>query len=58
MCVREVWVLQTAWCVRPLAEWWVNEGMWLEDDSSDYIRVRVAERGLGRGRGVGLGLRC
>ncbi|KAM5535262.1 hypothetical protein V8D89_011068 [Ganoderma adspersum] len=37
VCVRDVWVLQTAWCVPPLAEWWLDEDMWLEDDLSDYV---------------------
>ncbi|KAM5535279.1 hypothetical protein V8D89_011085 [Ganoderma adspersum] len=43
VCVRDVWVLQTAWCVRPLAEWWLDEDLWLEDDSSDYVYESPSE---------------
>ena len=43
VCVRDVWVLQTAWCVRSLAECWLDEDMWLEDDSSDYVYESPSE---------------
>ena len=32
MCVGDVWMVQTAWCVRPLGDWWLDEGMWLAPD--------------------------
>ena len=32
VCVGDVWIAQTAWCVRPLGDWWLDEGMWLEHD--------------------------
>ncbi|PIL31156.1 hypothetical protein GSI_05853 [Ganoderma sinense ZZ0214-1] len=37
VCVRDVWMLQTAWCVRRAADLWLDEDMWLEDDSGDYV---------------------
>ncbi|KAI1786786.1 hypothetical protein LXA43DRAFT_750414 [Ganoderma leucocontextum] len=36
VCVRDVWMAQTAWCVRPVGDWWFGGEMWLEDDSGDY----------------------
>ena len=35
-CVRDVWMAQTAWCVRCAGDWWLDEGMWLEDESGEY----------------------
>ncbi|KAM5533531.1 hypothetical protein V8D89_012810 [Ganoderma adspersum] len=37
VCVGDVWIVQTAWCVRPLGDWWLDEGMWLgrDPDCSD-----------------------
>ena len=32
VCVGDVWMVQTAWCVRPLGDWWLDEGMWLAPD--------------------------
>ncbi|KAM5539875.1 hypothetical protein V8D89_006378 [Ganoderma adspersum] len=37
VCVRDVWMVQTGWCVRPLGDWWLGEETWLEDDSGDYV---------------------
>ncbi|PIL31153.1 hypothetical protein GSI_05850 [Ganoderma sinense ZZ0214-1] len=31
-CVRDVWMVQTAWCVQRLGDWWLDEGMWLGPD--------------------------
>ena len=42
-CVRDLWVLQTAWCVCPLAEWWADEDVWLENDSPDYVHESPSE---------------
>ncbi|KAM5535258.1 hypothetical protein V8D89_011064 [Ganoderma adspersum] len=35
VCVGDVWIVQTAWCVGPLGDWWLDEGMWLAPDSGD-----------------------
>ena len=43
VCVRDIWVVQTAWCVRPLADWWLDEDMWLEDESGDYVYESESE---------------